>query len=370
MVFVEIFAKFTAGNFSLYSYQFNNMSSKYFYSLGLLLGSILFSNCTPGNKSASSPENLDSYLFVYFPSNENENLCYALSDDGYNFTPLNGGNIVMSSDTVTVKHGMRDPFILRGNDGRFFMVATDMKCAEGWDSNRGIVMLSSDDLVNWNHSTVHFPDRFPDWKNVIRVWAPEVIFDPEFENPDGSKGRNMVYFSLLTNDGKCEYDKIYYCYANDDFTDLVTEPVHLFDHGAATIDGDIIYDNKSGLYHLIYKNEVDSNLNQVTTCRLTACPGELPGSQWSKPSGTLQQTTVPVEGAGMYKLIDSDKWILMYDCYCDGYYQFCSTDDFETFTLEAQTETTGAFTPRHGTVIPITAQEKARLFKAFPMVDK
>lgn len=323
-----------------------------------------------GNKYSgyATPDVSDgSYLFVYFPSNRDENLYYAIGEDGYNYTPLNGGRPVMSSDSVAVKHGIRDPHILRGHDGKFYMVATDMKSSEGWASNRGIVMYKSDDLINWKHSTVHFPDRFREWKNVTRVWAPEVIWDPDCENPDGTKGRYMVYFSLLTDDGKCEYDKIYYCYANDDFTDLATDPVFFYDRGSATIDGDIAYDERTGLYHLIYKNEGNKGICQVTSTRLTAEPGKEPGSQWSSPSEPLQQTDVNVEGGGLFKMKDSDKWVLMYDCYSSGYYQFCSSDDLENFKLEAQTKTKGAFTPRHGTVIPITKEEKERLLKAFPI---
>lgn len=312
-------------------------------------------------------ENYDSYLFVYFPNNEDENLYYAISKDGYNYTPLNNGQRVMWSDSVAIKKGIRDPHILRGQDGKtFYMVATDMRCYDGWDSNRGIVMYKSTDLIHWQHSTVHFPDRFPEWKNVTRVWAPETIWDPDYQNEDGSKGRYMIYFSLLTNDGKCPYDKVYYCYANDDFTGLISDPVFLYDRGSATIDSDIIYDERDETYHMIYKNEGSGGICQVTSKRLTAEPGMPEGSQWSAPSGNLQQTNVAVEGGGMYKLINSDTWILMYDCYTSGYYQFCSSDDLINFTLRAQTTTSGAFTPRHGTVIPISKEETDALFAAFP----
>ena len=310
------------------------------------------------------------YLFIYFPSNDDENLYYALSNDGYNFTPLNNGQKIMASDTVAIKKGIRDPHILRGEDGKFYMVATDMRCADGWSSNRGIVMYKSDDMINWTHSTVNFPTRFADdWSAVTRVWAPETIWDANYENEDGSLGRYLVYFSLLTNDGTCEYDKIYYSYANDDFTDLLTDPVYFYDRGSATIDGDIIFFDKDSLYHMIYKNEGEGGICQVTAKTLTAAEGEEPGSQWGDPSDPLQQTSVAVEGGGLYKLIASDEWVLMYDCYNSGYYQFCVTTDFETFTLVAQTTTSGAFTPRHGTVLPITAAEAQALVEAFPSDD-
>lgn len=321
------------------------------------------------NVKVAEPEEYDSYLFAYFPSNADENLYYAIGTDGFNYTPLNGGTRVMASDTVAIKKGIRDPHLIRGVDGKFYMVATDMKCSEGWSSNRGIVLYKSDDLVNWTHHTVHFPDRFPEWKNVKRVWAPEVIWDPDYVNKDGSKGRYLVYFSMLTDDGKAPYDKIYYCYANDDFSDLMTDPVFFYDRGSATIDGDIAYDERTGLYHMIYKNEGTGGICQVTATRLTEEPGQEPGSQWSKPTDTLQQTDVAVEGGGMFRLIDSDEWVLMYDCYTSGYYQFCTTPDLENFKLRAQTETKGAFTPRHGSIIPLKPEETKRLLKAFP-IDK
>lgn len=315
-------------------------------------------------------ENYDSYLFTYFPSNEDENLYYAISRDGFNYTPLNGGKCVMSSDTVAIKKGIRDPHILRGADGRtFYMVATDMKSAEGWASNRGIVMYKSTDLVNWTHSTVHFPDRFPEWKNVTRVWAPEVIWDPDYANADGSKGRYMIYYSLLTNDGKCTYDKVYYSYANDDFTGLLTDPVYFYDRGSATIDCDIVWDETTQLFHMFFKNEGSGGICKVTAKSLLPEPGQPDGSQWSKPSPTLQCTGEAVEGAGVFPLINSDKWILMYDCYMNGHYQFCETEDLDNFTLRAETATSGAFTPRHGTVIPLTPEETERLLQKFPAAN-
>ena len=312
-------------------------------------------------------ENLDSYLFVYFPSNDDENLYYAISTDGFKFNPLNGDKTILPSEGVALSGGIRDPHILRGVDGKtFYMVATDMKCSNGWDSNRGIVLYKSTDLVNWTHSTVHFPTRFPQWSAVTHVWAPQVIWDPDYANADGSRGRYMVYFSLLTNDGTLPYDKLYYSYVNDDFTDLLTDPEYLFDRGSATIDADIVLDEASGLYQMIYKADGLGGICKSEAATLTAPEGTKPGSQWKNHTGTLQQTNVAVEGGGLYRLIDSDQWVLMYDCYANGYYQFCATDNFSDFSLRAQTATSGAFTPRHGTVMALTPEETARVMEAFP----
>lgn len=52
--------------------------------------------------------------------------------------------------------GVRDPHILRGDDGWFRMVLTDMDWQQGKWSNHGIVMLKSRDLIHWVHHTVDF----------------------------------------------------------------------------------------------------------------------------------------------------------------------------------------------------------------------
>lgn len=298
------------------------------------------------------------YLFLYFPSNSDENIYYALSDDGFNYTPYNNGQRIVAADTVSIKGGLRDPHVLRAHDGWYYMVATDMRSAEGWASNRGMVLMKSKDLINWEHSTVHFPTKYQgtNFANVTRVWAPETIYDPV-------EGKYMVYYSLLTNDGTIPYDKVYYNYANDDFTDLIGEPKVLFDRNASTIDMDIVFNDADSLYHAFYKNENDGGISKVTASQLTAPAGQ-EGSQWSAPSGKLQQTNVAVEGAGVFKLIDGSTWVLMYDCYSNGYYQFCTSTDLTTFTFRQNTYTSGAFTPRHGTVIPVTDAEISRMNKA------
>ena len=329
----------------------------------LLLVALLAAFC-PNMMSARKYTN---YLFVYFPSNDNENIYYALStkEKPFDFVPMNDGKMVVSADTIALKKGVRDPHVLRGDDGWFYMVNTDMRCAEGWASNRGIVLMRSRDLVNWQHSTVHFPDKYKgtNFANVTRVWAPETIWDPVAK-------KYLVYFSLLTNDGTIPYDKVFYCYANSDFTDLEGEPVYFYDRGSATIDMDIVYSPKDQLYHAFYKNEGEGGICKVTARQLTPDAGQPDGSQWSKPSGKLQQTKVAVEGAGVWPLIGQDKWILMYDCYGSGYYQFCETADLSTFKLLHQTETKGMFTPRHGTVLPVTKKEVKRIVKAFAKKKK
>ena len=316
-------------------------------------------------------EPYSNYLFVYFPANDNENIYYALSNDGYNFTPMNNGNRVVAADTVSLKKGLRDPHVLRAPNGWFYMVNTDMKSAEGWASNRGMVLMRSRDLIGWEHSTVHFPDKYKgkNFANVTRVWAPETIWDDTYENKDGSKGRPLVYYSLLTDDGTIAYDQVFFNYANEDFTDLEGDPVHFFDRGKSTIDMDIVYNPVDKFYHAFYKNEGDGGICKVKAQSLTSSNHTKAPSWAYQCKSPLQQTTEAVEGAGVFKLINQDRWVLMYDCYMNGHYQFTSSTDLENFKFVQDTKTSGAFTPRHGTILPITAQETSALLQAFPTPD-
>lgn len=311
--------------------------------------------------TAQPNEKKVAYLFTYFTGNapDKEQICYALSDDGYNYTPLNGGNPVISSDTIAYTQCVRDPHILRCEDGKtFYMVVTDMKSSLGWASNRGMVLLKSTDLVNWQHSAINFPTKYPkQWGNVTRVWAPETIFDR-------NAGKYMVFYSLRTND-EDSFDRIYYSYVNDDFTDLEGEPQYLFDRGTATIDGDIVYNPSDGLYHLFFKSEGGRGIFQATSKTLTAEQGKPLGSQWTVHEAHVDQTEVQVEGVGVCQSIDGKSWIVMYDCYTSHYYQFCKSPDLKHFEVVQNTATEGKFTPRHGTIIPITQAEKDRLIAAF-----
>ena len=131
--------------------------------------------------TAASAGARNKYLFVYFTGNspEQEQISYAISDDGFNYQPLNGGKPVVASDSIALTGCVRDPHILRTQAGDYLMVATDMRSSLGWTSNRGIVLMRSRDLIHWEHHTVNFPQKYAgtNLANVTRVWAPQTIYD-------------------------------------------------------------------------------------------------------------------------------------------------------------------------------------------------
>lgn len=297
-------------------------------------------------------EDMAGYLFVYFTGNDprDESVCYALSRDGLTFKALNDNAPVIDSKLISETGGVRDPHIIRSQDGKeFYMVVTDMTCYKGWDSNRGLTLLKSPDLVNWTPSVINIQKRYKGHEDLKRVWAPQTIYDKD-------AGKYMVYFSMQHDNAP---DIIYYVYANDDFTDFIGKPKPLFipKNKLSCIDGDIVY--KDGEYHLFYKTEGNGNgIKKATTKKLTS-------GKWTEHPDYKQQTDKAVEGSGIFKLIDSDKYILMYDVYMNGAYQFTESTDLDNFKA-IDSEVSMDFHPRHGTVMQITDEEYRRLEQAFP----
>ena len=303
----------------------------------------------PGHTQAAGIEEKDyaGYLFAYFTGNriEEESIHFAISRDGYTFRALNGNKPVLDSRVISSTGGVRDPHILRAEDGHtFYMVATDMVSGNGWSSNRAMVLLKSTDLIHWTHSVINIQKRYAGQERLRRVWAPQTIYDREAE-------KYMIYWSMLYEGGT---DIIYYAYANDDFTDLEGEPRPLFlpADKKSCIDGDIVF--KDGVYHLFYKTEGHGNGIKTATTR------SLTSGHWTEYPDYKQQTKDAVEGAGTFKLIGQEKYILMYDVYMKGAYQFTETTDLQHFQVVDHAVSMD-FHPRHGTVKPVTRDELLRL---------
>lgn len=300
-------------------------------------------------KNHSEEKDFAGYLFTYFTGNHisQEAIHFAISKDGYTYTALNDNKPVIDSKIISSTGGVRDPHILRCEDGKtFYMVVTDMVCHNGWDSNRAMVLLKSEDLINWKHSVINIQKKYNNQEDLKRVWAPQTIYDPTAK-------KYMIYWSMKHGDGP---DIIYYAYANDSFTDIEGEPEVLFmpSDKKSCIDGDIIY--KDGLFHLFYKTEGHGDgIKIATTSSLTS-------GKWKEDPEYKQQTKESVEGSSVFKLINEDKYILMYDVYKKGAYQFTESTDLKNFKV-IDNEVKMNFHPRHGTIIPITQKEMDNLMK-------
>ena len=295
------------------------------------------------------------YLFAYFegkgPAEKQEQLRFAVSDDAVNWKALNNNEPIIASKDISNTGGIRDPHILRGADGySFYIVATDMYTVKnGWDYNPGIVLMHSKNLLDWKSSVIDLEKLYPKkFKDIKWVWAPQTFYDTKAK-------KYLVYFTV-----RFRYNEKldFYCaYANKDFTAFEAEPKLLFSPKDGAIDGDIIY--KDGVYHMFYKgNTKDENGKEIKNGIKQATSKKLLGS-WKESFEYLDyyaDKKMGVEGSSVFKLNNSDDYILMYDLYSSGRYEFQRSKDLYQFTDKTESFTKDFF-PRHGSVVSITKEE-------------
>ena len=149
----------------------------------------------------------EAYIMGYFAENGNYGAArYALhlaySYDGLNFVPLNQNNAV--AIPTLGNQGLRDPFILRKQDGNFVVIATDMKgidmmgnrskYLQCWDSNDGLQTFT-----NYRLLQVH------NWSNT-HAWAPEAFWDPNKKQYAVMWASNSSIYVNYTTDFKTVTD--------------------------------------------------------------------------------------------------------------------------------------------------------------------
>ena len=307
---------------------------------------------------AQKNTSFEAYLFAYFEGKgevkQREQIRFAVSKDAVHWKALNANKPVLESKAISQTGGVRDPHILRGEDQAFYMVATDMFThQDGWESNPGITMLRSTDLIHWKHSIIDFAKAYPEkFGDVKWVWAPQTFYDPRAK-------KYLVYFTIRQHAD--EYLDLYGAYANADFTGFESEPKLMFRAKYGSIDGDIVY--KDGLYHLFYKGntkdesgkEINNGIQQATSRSLFG-----PWKEDFKYLDVYAGTKTNVEGSSVFKLNERDEYVLMYDLYSSGRYEFQTSTDLRSFSKKPQSFTKDFF-PRHGSVISLTQAELDRL---------
>ena len=125
------------------------------------------------------------FLLAHFreePAGYAERIHFSLSDGDtpLRWMPLWGGAPVLTSTVGTT--GVRDPALVRDRDGRFHILATDLRIYggdnRGWDQwrrtgSRSLISWSSDDLISWDDARV--VPIAPATAGM--AWAPEVVWD-------------------------------------------------------------------------------------------------------------------------------------------------------------------------------------------------
>lgn len=169
-------------------------------------------------------EDYAGYLFGHFigeGAEDQEQIYFAVSEDGLHFTDMNGCKPVLISEIG--EKGVRDPFLCRSAEGdRFFLIATDLSIYHrgGWFQNEQgyydasttgspyLVLWQSDDLVHWEEPRLIRVAP----ENAGMAWAPEMVY---YEKT----GEYILFFASSIMDPATKYkskpNAIYYVTTRD-----------------------------------------------------------------------------------------------------------------------------------------------------------
>lgn len=295
------------------------------------------------------------YLFVHFTgeSPDGEQIYFSLSRDGAHFHDANGGAPVLRSDIG--ERGVRDPFILRSRiDGKFYIIGTDLRIAngKGWGvaQNEGslhMLVWRSDDLVHWSEPWM-FDTAVPD---AGCVWAPEAAYDV-------TRDAYLVFWAskVLVGDGDRRKQKIFCSYTRDFVA--FTEPKLYIEKADDVIDTTIVHEN--GIFYRFSKDETTKRI-------IMDCGPDLMGEFTEIHSDAL--ASIPgVEGPIAFLRHDG-AWCLMLDQFAKhaGYLPLLSRDlaggKFDV--MDSADYDLGKTVKRHGSILPITEEEYARVADAY-----
>jgi len=278
------------------------------------------------------------YLFAYFKDPGSSGVYFALSNDGYHYTPLNDGNPVVPP--AQKGELMRDPFITRGPDQQFHMVWT-------WEwRDTKIGYAHSADLVHWSEQ-IEVP-LMKDIAGTRNTWAPEIYWDAP------KKAWEIIWSSTIggTSSDKVLDNRIYSSLTPDFRT--FSKPQVFFDPGYNVIDATIL--QTKGKFYLIFKDERPEPLKKF----MKIAEGPTVEGPWSKISEEFTESWT--EGPSALQV--GDGYVVYFDHYRDPKrYEAVASKDLATWTSITNKI---SFPPgcKHGSFLKITEEEARKLKSA------
>jgi hypothetical protein len=277
----------------------------------------------------------DAYVFAYFKEPGNQGIYFALSRDGYTFTPLNDGQPWMKPP---VAGGiMRDVFVTRDPQGGFRMVWT-------WDwKGSTLGTASSNDLMVW---TPHEVPIMKDYPKVHNVWAPETYWD--------ERANEWLLIWSSSFDGDAAGNRIWSAKTKDFVT--FTKPEKFYDRGFVVIDATIFartFEGRHDWVFVVKDQTVDPLRYQVRWASGPTVEGP-----WTPLSGPITESWS--EGPSVIQV--GDKYNVYYDHYRlpHAQYEGVETTDWIHWTsLNDKMHFPEA--AKHGSFFRVTDEEAQRL---------
>jgi hypothetical protein len=310
------------------------------YTMGILL--LLLSISL---HSFAQPAPGKAYIFSYFNNNGEDGLHLAYSLDGYHWQALNKDSAVLKPAVAKDKL-MRDPCIIKGDDGLFHMVWT-----VSWN-DKGIGYANSKDLVHWSEQ--QFLPVMQQEDSARNCWAPEITFDP--------KTKQYIIYWATTIAGKYKIDhsvesgynhRLYYVLTKNFKT--YTPAKLLYDKGFNVIDATIVPDGNQNIMFLKdetrqppQKNIKIAISNEIDKA-YSAPSAPITGNYWAEGPTTLKI---------------GNKWIVYFDKYMDHQYGAVESTDLKNWK-DISAEILLPKGIRHGSILEISASELENLKKVF-----
>jgi hypothetical protein len=255
-----------------------------------LLCTLLLAFTASAFAQTASPPAQGATVFAYFKEPGNQGIYFALSRDGYTFTPLNDGQPWLKPDAPG--EIMRDVFITRTPTGNGFRAVWTW----AWKGST-LGTASSSDLMTWSKQTeVPIMKEFPTVRNV---WAPETYWD------DNAKEWLLIWSSAFSD--KEDGNRIWASRTKDFIT--FSKPALFFDPGFVVIDATMFrrhYEGKNDWVFVVKDQSIDPLRYQV---RWTSGPSV--AGPWAPLSGPITESWS--EGPSVIQV--GGKWIVYYDHY-------------------------------------------------------
>ncbi|KAK6003650.1 hypothetical protein QM012_009421 [Aureobasidium pullulans] len=324
-------------------------------------------------RQAAQIDPLEGYAFAYFTNNSRsgENIYFAASDgnNALSWKELNGAQPVLKSSFGTT--GLRDPFIVRSHEGdTFYLIATDLSIGSGtsWGDavkfgSRYLEIWESHDLKTWSEQRHVLVSP----AEAGNTWAPEAYYDEDI-------GAYVVFWASSLYDSTDvdrvgpTYHRMLYASTRDFVT--FSEPQIWQDVGMSRIDSTVL--KSDDVFYRFTKDEgagetgcTDIIQEKSTSLRATADAWTIVDTCIGKKAGTQG-----VEGPTAFKSnpgdVNGDNFYLFVDEFTGRGYIPLQTEDIASpnWTVPASYKLPSS--PRHGTVLPITAAELASLTENIP----
>lgn len=328
-------------------------------------------------RESPAPAPYAGYAFSYFVNNSvaGEKIYFAASrgNNALQWDELNGGQPVLESTYGEL--GLRDPFLIRSPEGdRFFLIATDLSIGRNgdWDrsqrtGSRYLEVWESTDLKNWSeqrHVLVSPP-------TAGNTWAPEAYWDDDLQQYVVFWA-SKIYAENDPGHTGSTYNRMLYATTRDFVT--FSEAKTWQDIGSSRIDSTVIKEGDS--YYRFTKDEGAgttgcSDIIQEKNDALTE-PDLVGSKAWAFQDGCIGRDagTSAVEGPTVFKRNPGDTSGKQYYLFVDEYggrgYIPLTTDDLDAPDWQVPASYKLPASPRHGTVIPVTAAELAALRADLP----